>query len=176
MAAASQDTFEQTSEDAADRAAGQARRVAEGIRGQARAAVDDLKGQARDLAEDAKARARATADRQKDSVAEQVSSLASALRTAADDLNRREQGLGAGVFEQVAQSLEQVSEALRRRDLSEVVESVEEFARRQPVAFIGGTVAAGLALGRFMKSSGTRREDRWRAGATEGWRAGATEV
>ena len=58
----------------------------------------------------------------------------------------------------VAEGLEQVSEALRRRDLADLVESVEDFARRQPVAFIGGTVAAGLAFGRFMKSSAARRE------------------
>jgi ElaB/YqjD/DUF883 family membrane-anchored ribosome-binding protein len=157
MAAASQDTFEQTSEEIADRA-GHARRAAEDIRGQARAAVDDLKEQARDLAGDAKARARAAADRQKNAVAEQVSGFASALRSAADDLNQREQRFGAGIFEQVADGLEQVSDALRRHDLSEVVEGVEEFARRQPAAFIGGTVAAGLALGRFMRSSARRQE------------------
>ncbi len=160
MPPATDDPFEQTTGDASDWAAGHARRAAEGVRDQARAAVDDLKQQARDLAGDAKARARAAAGRQKDAVAEQVYGFASALKSAADDLNQREQRFGAGCFEQVADGLEQVSEALRRRDLAEVVESVEDFARRQPVAFIGGTVAAGLALGRFMKSSAARRDPR----------------
>jgi uncharacterized protein YjbJ (UPF0337 family) len=159
MAPVIDDPFEQTT-GAADQAAGEARRASEGLRSQARAAVDDLKGQARDLAGDAKARTRAVADRQKDAVAEQVHGFASALRSAADDLNQREQRFGAGCFEQVAEGLEQVSEALRRRDLADFVEGVEDFARRQPVAFLGGTLAAGLALGRFMKSSAARREAR----------------
>jgi hypothetical protein len=159
MAPVIDDPFEQTT-GAADQAAGEARRASEGLRSQARAAVDDLKGQARDLAGDAKARTRAVADRQKDAVAEQVHGFASALRSAADDLNQREQRFGAGCFEQVAEGLEQVSEALRRRDLADFVEVVEDFARRQPVAFLGGMLAAGLALGRFMKSSAARREAR----------------
>jgi hypothetical protein len=35
---------------------------------------------------------------------------------------------------------------------------VEDFARRQPALFIGGSVAAGFALARFLKSSADRRE------------------
>jgi hypothetical protein len=158
MAPASDDPFEQTPGDTTDRASGYARRAAEGLRDQARTTVDDLKDRARDMAGDARSRARAAADRQKDAVAEQVDGFASALRSAADDLTHREQRFGAGCFEQVAAGLEQMSEALRRRDLAEFVENVEDFARRQPVAFIGGTVVAGLALGRFVKSSAARRE------------------
>jgi ElaB/YqjD/DUF883 family membrane-anchored ribosome-binding protein len=160
MAPVSDDSFEQTRGDATDWAANHARRAAEGVRGQAKAAVDDLKEQARELASDAKTRARAAAGRRKDAVADQVHGFASAFRSAAGDLNQREQRFGADCCGQMADSLDQVSEALRRRDITEFVGSVEEFARRQPVAFIGGTVAAGLALGRFMKSSAARRQAR----------------
>jgi ElaB/YqjD/DUF883 family membrane-anchored ribosome-binding protein len=156
MAAVTQDPFEHPSDEATEQASGDARRTADGIRTEARAAADELKEQARDLASGATARARAVADRQKDAVAEQVQGFASALRCAAEDLNRREQRFGAGAFEQVAGGLEQVAEALHRRDLTEFVDSVEDFARRQPVAFIGASVAAGLALGRLVKSSARR--------------------
>ena len=118
MAPATDDPFEQTTEDATDRATGRTRRAAAGVRDQALGVVDDLKEHARDFAGDARTRARAAADRQKDAVAEQVYGFASALRSAADDLNQREQRFGAGCFEQVAEGLEQVSEALRRRDLA----------------------------------------------------------
>jgi hypothetical protein len=154
MATAINDPYEQTTADPAE---ARAEGAAAGVRGQARAAVDDLKEQARGVAGDARDRVRATANRQKDAAAEHVFGFASALRSAADDLNRREQRFSAGCFEQVAEGLERVSGAMRSRDLTEFVESVEEFARRQPVAFLGGTVVAGLALGRFMKSSAARR-------------------
>ncbi len=158
MAPIEDDPFEHTTADAAGAAESAAQRATAAVRGQARAAVDDLKQQARGLAEDAGARARAGIDQQKNAAAEQVEGFAAVLRSAADDLSRREQPFSAGWFEQLADGMERVSGALRTRDLTEFVGSVEEFARRQPVAFLGGSVVAGLALGRFMKSSAARRE------------------
>ncbi len=130
----------------------------EGVSGQAQAAAEDLKRHARDLADDAKARARAAANQQKDVAAERVHGFASALRTAADDLSGRDQPLSASCVEQAADSLERVSGALHGQDLDELMGSVEDFARRQPVAFLGGAVLTGLVLARFMKSSAARRQ------------------
>jgi hypothetical protein len=42
---------------------------------------------------------------------------------------------------------------LRRRDLSELLGGVQDFARRQPTAFLGATVLAGFAVVRLLKSS-----------------------
>ena len=130
----------------------------EGVSGQAQAAADELKQHARDLAEDAKTRARAAANQQKDAAAERVHGFASALRTAADDLSGRDQRLSASCVEQAADSLERVSGALQGQDFDELMGSVEDFARRQPVAFLGGAVLTGLVLARFMKSSAVRRQ------------------
>ncbi len=130
----------------------------ESVSDQAQAAAEDLKQHARDLADDAKARARAAANQQKDAAAERVHGFASALRTAADDLSGRDQRLTASCVEQAADSLERVSGALHGQDLDELVGGVEDFARRQPVAFLGGAVLTGLVLARFMKSSAARRQ------------------
>ena len=46
---------------------------------------------------------------------------------------------------------------MRERSLDDLIGTVEDFARRQPVAFIGGAVAAGFGLARLMKSSADRR-------------------
>ena len=130
----------------------------EGVSGQAQAAAEDLKRHARDLAEDAKARARAAANQQKDVAADRVHGFASALRTAADDLSGRDQRLAASYVEQAADSLERVSDALQGQNFDELIGGVEDFARRQPVAFLGGAVLTGLVLARFMKSSAARRQ------------------
>ncbi len=130
----------------------------EGVSGQAQAAAEDLKRHARDLAEDAKARARAAANQQKDVAADRVHGFASALRTAADDLSGRDQRLAASCVEQAADSLERVSDALQGQNFDELIGGVEDFARRQPVAFLGGAVLTGLVLARFMKSSAARRQ------------------
>ena len=132
--------------------------IPEGVSGHAQAAAEELKQHARDLAGDAKARARAAANQQKDAAAERVHGFASALRTAADDLSGRDQRLSASWVEQAADSLERVSGALQGQDFDELMGSVEDFARRQPVAFLGGAVLTGLVLARFMKSSGARRQ------------------
>jgi len=138
----------------------------EGVSDQAKAAAEDLKRRARDMADDAKARARSAANQQKDAAAERVQGFASALRTAADDLSGRDQRLTASCVEQAADSIERLSRALQRQDLDEIVGNVEDFARRQPVAFLGGAVLTGLVLARFMKSSAARREPQ-----ASGWRA-----
>src|SRR4030095_3216023 len=52
-----------------------------------------------------------------------------------------------------ATQIDCASEALRRRDLNELLGGVQEFARRQPTAFLGATVLAGFAVVRLLKSS-----------------------
>ena len=44
-------------------------------------------------------------------------------------------------------------DAVRKRDLNQVVSDVQAFARRQPTAFLGAAALAGFALVRFLKTS-----------------------
>jgi hypothetical protein len=43
---------------------------------------------------------------------------------------------------------------MREKDPAEMVHDAERFARRNPTAFVGGAFVLGLALARFLKSSG----------------------
>ena len=72
--------------------------------------------------------------------------------------------MASGFVRQAAEGLEHVSGAVRTRDLDDLVETVESFARRQPVVFLGSAVLAGFGLARFIKSSAERR------GASAGYR------
>jgi hypothetical protein len=124
---------------------------------QARAAVDEVKQEARDAAEQVEQKVRATAATQKDAAAERMGGFAHALNAASDDLRERGQEFAAQYVHKAADGLEHASEAIRERDVDELIGTVEDFARRQPVAFLGAAVAAGFGLARLMKSSAERR-------------------
>jgi hypothetical protein len=134
---------------------------------QAREAAEEVKHEARVAADQAKEQARSAATRQKDAAAQQMGGWAQALRTASDDLRHRGQEVAAGYVGQAADGLERASGTVRARDVDELIGSVEDFARRQPVAFLGGAVAAGFGLARFVRSSAERRR-----GAAAGVRTG----
>ena len=124
---------------------------------QAREAADEVKQEARAAFDQAKDQARSAATRQKDAAAQQMGGWAQALRTASDDLHSRGQDSVAAYVRQAAEGLDRASGTVRGRDVDELIGSVEDFARRQPVAFFGGAVAAGFGLARFMRSSADRR-------------------
>src|SRR3546814_8495932 len=59
--------------------------------------------------------------------------------------------------DQAARGREGFAQTLREKDLDGLVEDVGDFARRQPALFLGGAVALGFAMSRFLKTSGNRR-------------------
>ncbi len=61
-------------------------------------------------------------------------------------------------------------DVMRERDVDQLLGTVEDFARRQPVAFLGAAVMAGFGIARLMKSSADRRHG---AAASAGPRAGS---
>ena len=120
----------------------------------------DLKRQAERAAGDMRHRARSAAMDQKNVAASRMEGIAHALRTASDDLQTQGHATLAEYSRHGAEGLESMAESLGRRDVDDLVGSVEDFARARPVAFLGGAVVAGFALARFMKSSSTRRHGR----------------
>ena len=49
--------------------------------------------------------------------------------------------------------LRSVSDSLRGKDLDQIVQDAESFARRQPALFLGAAALAGFLAVRFLKSS-----------------------
>lgn len=151
--AGSSDTEIERDAEAAKRKAGQA---ADEAKQSASELGDEAKRLARDAAADVKEEARNFAEEQKDDVSHHVGGVADALRSAAGSLDDEQPSM-ANYARQAASGLEQVSDAISSRSLDDIVETVEDFARRQPVAFLGGAVLAGFVLSRFAKSSSERR-------------------
>ena len=90
---------------------------------------------------------------QKGRVTDSLTSLAQAVRQSTESLRGNEQPAVAQYVEQAASQLERLSNRLRDRDVKDLVQDAQQFARRQPAIFIGAAFAAGLVAARFMKSS-----------------------
>jgi hypothetical protein len=144
-------------QSAGDNLAQSAADLARAARQQARESTEEVARDAREVAGQVKEQAYSAAGRQKDVAAQQMGGWEQALRTASDDLRSRGQETAAAYVGQAADGLERASGTIRTRDVDDLVGSVEDFARRQPVAFLGGAVAAGFGLARFMRSSADRR-------------------
>lgn len=103
------------------------------------------------LAQDAASAAAKQADAAKSSVADEVSGVASALRTAAEEM--RSGSPQERTFGQIAEGLADASDAVRDKDLSTMVQDVSAFARKNPMVFLGGAALIGFAATRFAKAS-----------------------
>ncbi|MFZ0255547.1 MAG: hypothetical protein WAN46_07870 [Gammaproteobacteria bacterium] len=111
---------------------------------------------AKEAVQSAKEKGKTMLEERKQALADEVSGIERALRRTATELRDEDRKAVGRYAEQVADGLEQVSHALREQDFDSLIEKTEDFARRQPGVFLGGAVAAGFLLARFLKSSGKR--------------------
>ncbi len=110
----------------------------------------------REYFEPAKEYARDALEQQKQAGADRIGGFARAAHRAADGLGD-DMPLAAEYVREAAGGIEQISNTLRARSIDELVEDLGKFARNQPVAFFGATIAAGFALSRFLKSTAAPR-------------------
>ena len=102
-------------------------------------------------------------DRQKENAITGLSSVADAVRQLGQNLRGQEQQgaiaeYAAQYGERAAEQIERFTDYLREHDVNQLVGEVEDFARRQPVLFIGGAFLLGFAGARFLKSSSPARD------------------
>jgi hemerythrin superfamily protein len=127
------------------------------------------------LAEEAKAKGRSVLHDQQHFLAAQIGNVAQALHKTAQQLGEQDQDQSAlaQYTNQAADGLERFSHNLRDRELSSVIGQVEDFARRQPMAFIGGAAVLGFLASRFLKSSAEGRSSSDRPAPAEEPSAGS---
>lgn len=138
-------------------AADEARAAGEEAASTARSQAEKLKNRARDAVEGAKEQARSAVGEQKNRAADQLTGFADALRSASSELEDQGQTVVSSIVRHAADGIDNVSGAVRRRNIDDMVGSVESFARRQPAIFLGTAVLAGFGIARFLKSSSERR-------------------
>jgi len=79
-----------------------------------------------------------------------IGGVARAAQDAADKLEAEAPQI-ADFVREAARTAERVSNDLRERSLGEIVASVSNFAREEPVAFFGGAMLVGFVLARLGK-------------------------
>lgn len=94
--------------------------------------------------------------RRKEHAADRIAAVASAVREAARSLEQQDPNGFGRYADTAARQLERASGYLRERDLRGMLREAEGFARRRPELFLAGSVLAGLALARFLKSTSRR--------------------
>jgi hypothetical protein len=109
-------------------------------------------GEAKQGAADATAEAQNLLHERKNQGAERMSGLARAAREAAERFDH-ESPTAARCVRQAADRIDRVSDTIRHSSLDQLMHDVADFARRQPVAFFGASVLAGVALSRVLKSA-----------------------
>ena len=115
-------------------------------------AADEVKARVKDTADTVVTEAADYADQAKGAAADEVKGVASALRTAAEEM--RSGSPQERTFSQIADGLADASDAVRDKDLGEMVGAVTDFARRNPMVFLGSAALIGFAATRFAKASG----------------------
>lgn len=117
------------------------------------ATTDPIRESAAKIGSDLKQEAVNQAERARQQTSDSMHTFAEAIRKAGDELAAKDQGPAAQLLGQAAGGLEQLSAALGRKRLDDIVGDVRRFGREHPGAFIAGSVLVGLALGRFAQAS-----------------------
>jgi hypothetical protein len=125
--------------------------------GQAKQLLDQagqtLKTEAQSFASAAGERARAEAHKHTETATRTLGDFANAVRRAGDELAASDQSPASRLVRQAADGLESLSRNLADKEPEDLLNAVRDFGRKNPVAFIGGSVLLGLALGRFVRAS-----------------------
>ena len=114
--------------------------------------VSDLTETAKGLASDASDRLRTAAEGQKAVGADYLGRIAGAIRRAGDEIESDIPQVGPYV-RMAARQMDQVSDAVRRKDVGELLDTVKQFAQRQPTAFLLVSVLTGFVAVRFLRTS-----------------------
>ena len=79
--------------------------------------------------------------------------MAQTIRRVSTDMQESQPQI-ANVALTAADQAEQFAQYLRQTDARQMLSSVEDVARRQPLLFIGGGFLLGMAVSRFIKAAG----------------------
>lgn len=118
------------------------------------------------FASDVKESAMRDAEDVKHEAAAGLRAFAGAVRNAGEELADNDQGTAARFVREAASGLERLATSLGKKQLEDIVEDVRDFGRKNPAAFIAGSVLAGMALGRFVRSSDEKQSSDTGGGAS----------
>lgn len=92
------------------------------------------------------------ADERRETAAQRLRTLASSIRKVSSDMESEEPSM-ANLASTAADQTERLAGYLRNTDARHMLNTAEDFARRQPALFLGGAFLLGLAATRFIKAA-----------------------
>ncbi len=109
-----------------------------------------------------KDKASSVLDEQKTNLASSAASVAESIRKVGENLgnsgeNNQVAAIAGKYGENIATQIEKFSSYIDEKELKELVRDVEQFARRNPLLFVGGAFTLGIFAARFLKSSGRKQ-------------------
>lgn len=114
------------------------------------------------------------ADRGKEQAAEGIGQVADSIRRVSLDMEGSQPQI-AEVAQTAADQAERLASYLQQTDAREILHTVENVARRQPLLFLGGAFLLGMAATRLMKAAGGQGQEQpyayrgdWRSSASYG--------
>jgi hypothetical protein len=92
-------------------------------------------------------------DEQKNRAADGLGGIADVIRNAGNELRGENEAL-ASYVDMASDQMKRFADQIRERGVADMMDDVNQFARRRPALFIGGAFLVGLGIARFLKSSG----------------------
>jgi hypothetical protein len=108
-------------------------------------------------AEQAKDQLRSQVDQRSQQAGEKVATAADDMRSVGEQLRAQGKEGPAKLADRTADRAEKLGGYLTRSDADRILADVEDLARRQPWAVVGGGLLVGFAASRFLKSSSGQR-------------------
>jgi hypothetical protein len=108
-------------------------------------------------------RVTARADEQKNRAADGLGGIADVIRNTGSEL-RNENETIAQYVERAGDQMRRFADTIRQRGVADMMDDLNQFARRRPALFIGGAFLVGLGVARFLKATADRGDDRDYAG------------
>lgn len=90
---------------------------------------------------------------QKDRVADTLETVALLLQQAGEHAEQQDKAMIGQYADKAADQVSQWSETLRQQDVTQLMDTTMQFARKQPMLFVSGALAAGFAGARFLRAS-----------------------
>jgi hypothetical protein len=121
-------------------------------------AKDQIQEQVGGLSEQLRQRVNDEIAAQTERAADTLDTVALLLHQAGEHATKDDKATLAEYADKASGQVSQWSEKLRDQDAAHLLEETKQFARRQPLLFFGGTLAAGFVGARFFRSSASQAE------------------
>lgn len=116
-------------------------------------ASEQIQDQVSGLTQQVRQQAAETLGSQKERLADTLDTVTLLLHQAGEHADLKDKAMLSGYVDKASGQLGQWSETLRERDVTQLLDDTVQFARRQPMLFFSGALAAGFAGARFLRTS-----------------------